>query len=281
MSLDSDKLRRIIEAALFAAGRPLNIDKIGKLFEEDERPSNPDIKQALAELLDDYKDRGVNLVEVASGWRFQSRQEFAIWLQRLWEERPAKYSRASLETLSLIAYRQPVTRGEIEEIRGVSVSSNIIKSMLEREWIRVVGHRDVPGRPALFATTKNFLDYFNLKSLEDLPTLSEIKDLESLNPQLDLKENSSTGQNAEESTDENADNNAHDSVDEKLSSAEGNLNTADEDLGKTTIADGSSETFEADAANNLNKTDAESSSDSEAVSQTNTQEIQIESPKIH
>ncbi len=201
MSLDQDKLRRIIEAALFAAGKPLNLDKLGKLFEEDERPSNPDIKQALAELLDDYKDRGVNLVEVASGWRFQSRDEFALWLQRLWEERPAKYSRASLETLSLIAYRQPVTRGEIEEIRGVSVSSNIIKSMLEREWIRVVGHRDVPGRPALFATTKNFLDYFNLKSLEDLPTLSEIKDLDALEPQLDLQEKSVTDLKAQESTD--------------------------------------------------------------------------------
>ncbi len=193
MSLNEDTIKRIIEAALFAAGRPLSLDKIGKLFEEDERPSNPEIKQFLAQLLDDYKDRGIQLVEVSNGWRFQSRDEFAQWLQRLWEERPAKYSRASLETLSLIAYRQPVTRGEIEEIRGVSVSSNIIKSFLEREWIRVVGHRDVPGRPALFATTKMFLDYFNLKSLEDLPTLSEIKDFEALNPQLDLQEKTPEG----------------------------------------------------------------------------------------
>ncbi len=186
MSFDEKKLVRIIESALFAAGRPLNIEQLGKLFVDEERPSNPEIKQALATLFVDYKDRGVVLVEVSSGWRFQSRQEFAPWIQKLWEERPARYSRASLETLSLIAYRQPVTRAEIEDIRGVSVSSSIMKSLLEREWVRVVGHRDVPGRPALYATTRIFLDYFNLKSLEQLPTLSEIKDLETLNPQLDL-----------------------------------------------------------------------------------------------
>ncbi|HFB66635.1 MAG TPA: SMC-Scp complex subunit ScpB [Aeromonadales bacterium] len=187
MSLDEIKLKRILESALFAAGRPLTIEHMGKLFEDEQRPSNPEIKLALASLMEDYTDRGVSLEEVASGWRFQSRQEFAPWIQKLWEERPARYSRASLETLSLIAYRQPVTRAEIEEIRGVSVSSSIIKSLLEREWVRVVGHRDVPGRPALYATTKIFLDYFNLKSLDELPTLAEIKDLESLTPELDLE----------------------------------------------------------------------------------------------
>ena len=188
MSLDEKKLKRIIESAIFSAGRPLSIEKIALLFEEEHRPSNPDIKKILALLAQDYHDKGIALVEVSSGWRFQSRQEFAPWIQKLWEERPSRYSRASLETLSLIAYRQPVTRGEIEEIRGVSVSSNIIKSFMEREWIRIVGHRDVPGRPALFATTKQFLDYFNLKSLDDLPTLAEIKDFESINPQFDLED---------------------------------------------------------------------------------------------
>ncbi len=195
MSLEEDKLKRILEAAIFAAGRPLTIVQMSKLFEklpdqQQETPPSPttaQIKQALAALMEDYSDRGVSLEEVASGWRFQSRQEFAPWIQKLWEERPARYSRASLETLSLIAYRQPVTRAEIEEIRGVSVSSSIMKSLLEREWVRVVGHRDVPGRPALYATTKIFLDYFNLKSLDELPTLAEIKDLESLTPELDLE----------------------------------------------------------------------------------------------
>jgi len=254
MAIESGKLKRIIEAALFAAGKPLNFERLGKLFDENERPSNPDIKQVLAELLDDYKDRGVNLVEVGNGWRFQSRQEFALWIQKLWEERPAKYSRASLETLSLIAYRQPVTRGEIEQIRGVSVSSNIIKSMLEREWIRVVGHRDVPGRPALFATTKNFLDYFNLKSLEDLPTLSEIKDLESLDPQLNLQE-SSLSEVSEDNSKDNIKNSVEESTDEH-----------------TEIEEGSDESFEASA---------EELAEDQNNQPTDHQEINIESPKIH
>jgi len=270
MAIESGKLKRIIEAALFAAGKPLNIDRLGNLFDADERPSNPDIKQALAGLLDDYKDRGVNLVEVGNGWRFQSRQEFALWLQKLWEERPAKYSRASLETLSLIAYRQPVTRGEIEQIRGVSVSSNIIKSMLEREWIRVVGHRDVPGRPALFATTKNFLDYFNLKSLEELPTLSEIKDLESLDPQLNLKESEQSEISAEKILDsEVTENKVDDGVD---LSSETPSETSMEEM---EIKDGSNESFE-ETPESIDTED-----NNPTNHPTNHQEIKIDSPKIH
>ncbi len=187
-SLSDSQLKQIIEAALFAAGRPLTLDEILKLFEEPERPDPRRLRATLEALQRDYEARGVELVEVASGWRFQSRQAFSTWVQRLWEEKPTRYSRATLETLALIAYRQPVTRGEIEEVRGVSVSSNIIKTLLEREWIRVVGHRDVPGRPALYATTKKFLDYFNLKSLDELPSLSELKDFDQLAPELPLHE---------------------------------------------------------------------------------------------
>ncbi len=188
MSLTPEKIKAIIESALFTAGRPLSIDRLSTLFIEDDPPANSDIRQALNELMTDYQERSIELKEVASGWRFQSKDEYAQWLQRLWEEKPSRYSRASLETLALIAYRQPVTRGEIEDVRGVSVSSSIVKSLIEREWIRIIGHRDVPGRPALYATTRGFLDYFNLKSLDALPSLAEIRDLDSLNPELDLKD---------------------------------------------------------------------------------------------
>lgn len=159
-------------------------DKIMELFAEDEKIKPEQIKNALEQLQQEAEGRGIELVEVASGYRYQARQEYAEWIARLWEERPARYSRALLETLSLIAYRQPTTRSDIEQVRGVSVSSSIIKTLLEREWIRVVGHRDVPGKPALYATTKSFLDYFNLKSLDELPSLSELKDLDNLNPEL-------------------------------------------------------------------------------------------------
>jgi len=186
MSIEQDKLKNIIEAALLAVAHPMSVEQLMKLFDDDARPSANAIKDTLRQLQNDCDGRGVELKEVASGFRYQARQEYSQWLSRLWEERPAKYSRAALETLALIAYRQPVTRAEIEDVRGVGVSSSIVKTLIEREWIRVVGHRDVPGRPALYATTKQFLDYFNMKSLEELPTLSEIKDLEELNPQLDL-----------------------------------------------------------------------------------------------
>ena len=186
MNIEDNKLKQIIEAALMSVAKPMSIDQLLKLFIEFELVSANRIKEVIKQLQNDCEGRGIELADVASGYRYQARQDFSEWLSRLWEERPAKYSRATLETLALIAYRQPVTRAEIEDVRGVGVSSSIIKTLMERDWIRIVGHRDVPGRPALYATAKQFLDYFNMKSLEDLPTLSEIKDLEDINPELEL-----------------------------------------------------------------------------------------------
>jgi segregation and condensation protein B len=181
-------LVQIIEGALLAAGRPLTVAQLAELFDEHERPEGTAIREALSEAAARCEGRGFELQEVAGGFRFQVRQSLSSWVMRLWHERPQKYSRALLETLALIAYRQPITRGEIEEIRGVAVSSNIVKTLHEREWIRVVGHRDVPGRPAMYATTRQFLDYFNLKSLDQLPALAEIRDLETLNAELGFSE---------------------------------------------------------------------------------------------
>ena len=181
---DTVGLVQIIEASLLAAGKPLTVAQLGALFEEHERPGNDDIRSALEEVRERCEGRGFELVEVASGFRFQVREQLSPWVGRLWQERPQKYSRALLETLALIAYRQPITRGEIEEIRGVAVSTNIIRTLHERDWIRSVGHRDVPGRPAMYATTRQFLDYFNLKSLDQLPALADIRDLETLNAEL-------------------------------------------------------------------------------------------------
>ncbi|WP_084128166.1 SMC-Scp complex subunit ScpB [Cellvibrio mixtus] len=188
LPVDAALLRKILEGAILAAGQPMTIARLLELFDEEVAPTKDDIAVALADIQAACEDRGFELKEVASGWRFQVRDNLAPWVNRLWEEKPQKYSRALLETLSLIAYRQPITRGDIEEIRGVAVSSHIIKTLLERDWVKVVGHRDVPGRPSLYATTRQFLDYFNLKSLEELPSLSEIRDLDELNPVLDLGE---------------------------------------------------------------------------------------------
>jgi segregation and condensation protein B len=184
--MSPEQLKRILEAVLLAAGRPLGLDQLSALFQDNVRPSRQDIATALASLQADCAGRGVELREVASGYRYQVPAELAPWVSQLWEERPARYTRALLETLALIAYRQPVTRGEIEDVRGVAVSSSIIKTLHEREWIRIVGYRDVPGRPALYATTREFLDYFNLKSLEELPSLAEIRDLDVISAELDL-----------------------------------------------------------------------------------------------
>ena len=184
--MEQDKLKNIVEAALLAAQQPLTLPMLGALFAEDEAVGHADLAQAAHALQQECANRGVELVEVASGFRYQVRQEVHAWVARLWSERQTRYSRALLETLALIAYRQPITRGEIEQIRGVSVASSIMRTLEEREWIRVVGYRDVPGKPALFGTTRNFLDYFNLKSLDQLPTLAEIRDLEDLEPQLTL-----------------------------------------------------------------------------------------------
>lgn len=179
-------LKHILEAALLAAGRPLSLDDLSKLFPESDVPDAVILRNALDELAADYAGRGVEVAEVASGFRIQVKQNMERWVTRLWEEKPPKYSRALLETLALIAYRQPITRGEIEDIRGVAVSTSIIKTLQEREWIRVVAHRDVPGRPAMYGTTREFLDYFNLKSLEDLPSLAELRDIDSINAELDF-----------------------------------------------------------------------------------------------
>ncbi|HBA35815.1 MAG TPA: SMC-Scp complex subunit ScpB [Gammaproteobacteria bacterium] len=189
------EIKNRVEALLLAAGKPLSVDQLLNICNEQHRPCNrSDIAQALNQLSGEYAGRSIELKEVSSGFRIQIRQEMAPWVARLWEEKPPRYSRALLETLALIAYRQPVTRAEIEEVRGVAVSSQIIKTLQEREWIRVIGHRDVPGRPAMFGTTKQFLDYFNLKRLDDLPTLAEVKDLESMHLELKLGDETPSGE---------------------------------------------------------------------------------------
>lgn len=181
------ELASLLEAFLLASGKPQGLDRLYELFEEAERPDPPVFKKALEVLRKSCDNRAFELVEVASGYRLQIREKFAPWVGRLWEERPQRYSRAMLETLALIAYRQPITRGEIEDVRGVAVNSNIVKTLLEREWIRVVGYRDVPGRPAMFATTKAFLDHFNLKNLDDLPPMAALRELEP-EPLLDVED---------------------------------------------------------------------------------------------
>lgn len=178
MSQDPEQLRRIIEGALLAAGRPLDLRQLQQLFDPLHQPDADRLRAALDAIAEGSAGHAWELRHTASGYRLQVRAEFAPWVSRLWEEKPRRYSRALLETLALIAYRQPVTRGDIEAVRGVAVSSETIRTLLEREWIRVVGHRDVPGRPALYATTRQFLDYFNLSSLDQLPPLGELRELD-------------------------------------------------------------------------------------------------------
>ena len=185
--MDSLPLKQIIEGAILAAEAPLSIDQLMRLFEGDE-PERVDVRDALQEIEQECEGRGFELKQVASGYRFQVRSSYGEWVSRLWKEKPPRYSRALLETLALIAYKQPITRGDVEEVRGVAVSTNIIRTLLEREWVRIVGHRDVPGHPALYATTKNFLDYFNLRNLDELPGLAEIKDLTQANEELDMED---------------------------------------------------------------------------------------------
>ena len=184
---DTLPIKQIVEGAIMASEHPVTIDQLRQLF-EGEQPARADIQAALKEIQQACEGRGYELKAVASGYRFQVRAEYGEWVARLWKERPARYSRALLETLALVAYKQPLTRGDIEAIRGVAVSTNIMRSLLEREWVRVVGHRDVPGHPALYATTSTFLDYFNLAGLDELPSLAEIKDMTRVNEELDLAE---------------------------------------------------------------------------------------------
>ena len=174
--MNPPSLKMVVEGALLAAGGPLSIDRVLALYDEHEQPARDEVRAVIDALMADYGERGIELIEVASGYRIQVRREVAPRVARLWDEKPARYSRALLETLALIAYRQPITRGEIEDIRGVSVSTQIIKTLLERDWVRVVGHRDVPGRPALYTTTRAFLDYFGLRSLNELPPLAALRE---------------------------------------------------------------------------------------------------------
>ncbi len=184
--MSASSIKNVVEAVLLAAGKPLTVDQLLSVFGDGEKPERSQIREAIAVLQDEYAERCVELVQVASGWRVQVSQEMEPWVSRLTEEKPARYTRALLETLALVAYRQPITRGEIEDIRGVSVSTSIMKTLQEREWVRIVGHRDVPGHPAMYGTTRQFLDYFNLKGLDDLPTLMELRDIDSINAELEL-----------------------------------------------------------------------------------------------
>lgn len=185
--MEKDQLKPILEAVLMAASQPMTVDALLKMFPEIEQPEQADMEAALAEMEADCEGRSYELKKVSSGYRFQVRKDYADYVTKLWDDKPARYSRALLETLALIAYRQPLTRGEIEAVRGVSVSSHLIKTLHERDWIKVVGHRDVPGKPSLYATTKEFLDYFNLASLDDLPSLQDIRDIDQINAELDLR----------------------------------------------------------------------------------------------
>jgi segregation and condensation protein B len=211
MSVSS--IKKVIEAVLLAAGKPLSVDQLVAVFGDGEKPERSEVREVITALQEEYAERCLELVQVASGWRVQVRQEMEPWVSRLTEEKPARYTRALLETLALVAYRQPITRGEIEDIRGVSVSTSIMKTLQEREWVRIVGHRDVPGHPAMYGTTRQFLDYFNLKGLDDLPTLMELRDIDSINAELELalpgeslplpdeEEDAQAGEEADESAD--------------------------------------------------------------------------------
>ncbi len=186
--MDNDRLKTVLEALFAASDKPLSINQLFDLFVGDlDQPGKDEIRKAVQELVEKYADSGFELKQVASGYRFQVKADFETWVVRLWEQKPPRYSRALMETLALIAYRQPITRGEIEDIRGVSVSSNIIKTLQERDWVKPLGHKDVPGKPTLYGTTKSFLDYFNLKSLNELPTLAEIRDLDQYNPEFSFE----------------------------------------------------------------------------------------------
>lgn len=179
-----DQLKRIISGALFAAGEPLSLENLQKMFDAENAPTNKELKEILSLLQQDYQNTALELNEVANGYRFRVRQDLSPWISKLWEEKPPRYSRALMETFALIVYRQPITRPEIEDVRGVAVSPEILKKLLDRNWIKIVGHREVPGKPALYATTKQFLDDFNLKTLEELPTLEQITELDLLENKL-------------------------------------------------------------------------------------------------
>lgn len=200
--MQAEKLQNILEAILISADKPLAVEKLLGFFQPEDLVNRNDVKKALFDIQQRFTTHGFELIETASGYRFQTKQEYKQWVTQHWDEKPAKYSRALLETLALIVYRQPITRAEIEDIRGVAVSSHIIKTLQERDWIRIVGHKEMPGRPALLGTTRQFLDYFNLKSLDEMPSLSEIQDIDKLYPELDLKIRKELGDIEDDSMDE-------------------------------------------------------------------------------
>ena len=231
-----EQIKKIVEAALMAVDKPLTLVHLHALFANEEEPvERPQVKDALNELQADYENRGVSVVEVASGYRVQIDQEVAPWISMLFEERPPKYTRALLETLALVAYRQPITRSEIEEVRGVSVSTNIIKTLLEREWVRVVGHKEVPGRPAMYATTKEFLDYFNLRRIDELPPLSELKDLDSIAQEAGIEAVGETEMPPEQGDDTEAKDDSESDAEEELISQELSDDADHHDAGNVTL----------------------------------------------
>lgn len=194
--MDNERLKPILEALFAASDKPLSVNQLFDLFVGDiDQPGKDDIRKAIEDLVQKYQQGGIELKQVASGFRFQVRAGYETWVARLWEQKPPRYSRALMETLALIAYRQPITRGEIEDIRGVSVSTNIIRTLEERDWVKSLGHKEVPGRPTLYGTTREFLDYFNLKSLNELPTLAEIRDLDQYNPEFSFEDKAESATN--------------------------------------------------------------------------------------
>jgi len=278
-----EKLKNIIEAALLAAGGPLSLDMMLTLFLDEEQPEKKELREVLDQLKQDYEGRGIEVVEVGSGWRIQVVEEVSLWVSRLWTERAPRYSRALMETLALIAYRQPITRGDIEDIRGVSVSTNIIKTLLEREWVRVVGTRDVPGKPSLYGTTREFLDYFNLKTLDELPPLAEIRDLDEINRSLDLNDTDKASDDnvpSTESADEaivadSDDGEEHVTIDEQLAGDDERIEDIDalyEALGEVNTdfamdpeADDKDDTVDQDAATTADESVVESDEVQEPV----------------
>jgi segregation and condensation protein B len=250
-------LKTILEAAIMASHSPMTIEQLSELFEEAQRPTHNELAQALESLSLDCAERGVELVEVASGFRFQIKAAAHALVSRLWTERQSKYSRALLETLALIAYRQPITRAEIEAVRGVAVSSHIVRTLEEREWIRVVGHREVPGRPALYGTTRGFLDYFKLKSLEDLPTLSEIKDIDEMAPELEFPSLDGAPSEAAQTSSHEASANAAAPVADESSEAN-NTSEHDDATPEAVQHTEAAELSDADAVEDAETSDAES-----------------------
>ena len=231
--MNEQELKNILQAVIMASSTPMTIDKLLAVFPENAQPERDEIRNALQAIEEDCNDKSFALKQVSSGYRFQVKKDYSDYVSRLWEERPARYSRALLETLALVAYRQPITRAEIEGVRGVSVSSTIMKTLLEREWVKVVGHRDVPGKPAIYATSKNFLDYFNLKSLEDLPPLAELRDLDKINEELELRYPDMPKEEIEEAADADDDDNENTAVVTLESAEESSEAVSEEDSGET------------------------------------------------